>query len=99
MPSSLSAAPPTAFHAAAAPPAIDVMFAVTSAWTVCLAVTLHSLARHSNPERNYRLWVVHDGLEEENMQELDKAVSGYPNAALQFMTIPGKLEQCCAGGT
>lgn len=93
MPSSLSAAPPTAFHAAAAPPAIDVMFAVTSAWTVCLAVTLHSLARHSNPERNYRLWVVHDGLEEENMQELDKAVSGYPNAALQFMTIPGKLEQ------
>lgn len=42
MPSSLSAAPPTAFHAAAAPPAIDVMFAVTSAWTVCLAVTLHS---------------------------------------------------------
>ena len=69
------------------------MFAVTSAWTVCLAVTLHSLARHSNPERNYRLWVVHDGLEEENMQELDKAVSGYPNAALQFMTIPGKLEQ------
>lgn len=58
MPSSLSAAPPTAFHAAAAPPAIDVMFAVTSAWTVCLAVTLHSLARHSNPERNYRLWVV-----------------------------------------
>lgn len=57
MPSSLSAAPPTAFHAAAAPPAIDVMFAVTSAWTVCLAVTLHSLARHSNPERNYRLWV------------------------------------------
>lgn len=91
MPSSLSAAPPTAFHAAAAPPAIDVMFAVTSAWTVCLAVTLHSLARHSNPERNYRLWVVHDGLEEENMQELDKAVSGYPNAALQFMTIPGKL--------
>lgn len=93
MPSSLSAAPPTAFHAAAAPPAIDVMFAVTSAWTVCLAVTLHSLARHSNPERNYRLWVVHDGLEEENMQELDKAVSGYPNATLQFMTIPGKLEQ------
>ncbi len=65
MPSSLSAAPPAAFHAAAAPPAIDVMFAVTSAWTVCLAVTLHSLARHSNPERNYRLWVVHDGLEEE----------------------------------
>lgn len=93
MPSSLSAAPPAAFHAAAAPPAIDVMFAVTSAWTVCLAVTLHSLARHSNPERNYRLWVVHDGLEEENMQELDKAVSGYPNATLQFMTIPGKLEQ------
>lgn len=93
MPSSLSAAPPAAFHAAAAPPAINVMFAVTSAWTVCLAVTLHSLARHSNPERNYRLWVVHDGLEEENMQELDKAVSGYPNATLQFMTIPGKLEQ------
>lgn len=93
MPSSLSAAPPAVFHAAAAPPAIDVMFAVTSAWTVCLAVTLHSLARHSNPERNYRLWVVHDGLEEENMQELDKAVSGYPNATLQFMTIPGKLEQ------
>lgn len=93
MPSSLSTAPPAAFHAAAAPPAIDVMFAVTSAWTVCLAVTLHSLARHSNPERNYRLWVVHDGLEEENMQELDKAVSGYPNATLQFMTIPGKLEQ------
>lgn len=61
MPSSLSAAPPAVFHAAAAPPAIDVMFAVTSAWTVCLAVTLHSLARHSNPERNYRLWVVMTG--------------------------------------
>ena len=54
---------------------------------------------HLNPERNYRLWVVHDGLVEENMQELDKAVSGYPNAALQFMTIPGKLEQMLTGGT
>ena len=68
MPSSLSAAPPAVVPAAAAPPAIDVMFAVTSAWTVCLAVTLHSLARHSTTERNYRMWVVLVGLEEEKMQ-------------------------------
>ena len=27
------------------------------------------------------------------IRDRDKAVSGYPNAALQFMTIPGKLEQ------
>lgn len=31
MPSSLSAAPPAVSHAAAAPPTVDVMFAVTSA--------------------------------------------------------------------
>lgn len=72
---------------------VAVMFAVTSAWTMCLAVTLHSLARHSSPHRSYELWVVHDGLEEEHMQGLQTAVSGYPNVALQFMTIPGKLEQ------
>lgn len=94
MPSSaLSAAPAAIPHTSATLPTVNVMFAVTSAWTVCLAVTMHSLARHSNPERNYSLWVVHDGLEEENMQELNKAVSGYPNTTLQFVTIPGKLEQ------
>lgn len=95
MPSYLlsSAMPSTPSHAPAGAPPVAVMFAITSAWTLCLAVTLHSLARHSNPERSYELWVVHDGLEEEHMQGLRNAVSGYSNVVLRFMTIPGKLEQ------
>lgn len=98
----LSALPPatmpsTVSHAPAGAPPVAVMFAITSAWTVCLAVTLHSLARHSSPKRNYELWVVHDGLEEENLQELRNAISGYPNVTLQFMTIPDTLEQLLHG--
>lgn len=95
MPSDILSAPmpSPASHACSGAPPVAVMFAITPAWTVCLAVTLHSLARHSNPERNYELWVVHDGLEGEHMQELRNAVSGYSNVILQFMTIPGKLEQ------
>lgn len=88
-----SAMPDTISGAPSGQAPVAVMFAVTSAWTICLAVTLHSLARHSNPERSYELWVVHDGLEEEHMQSLHNTVSGYHNVALQFMTIPGKLEQ------
>lgn len=72
-------------------PPVAVMFAITAPWTVCLAVTLHSLTRHINPDRNYELWVVHDGLEEENMRELRKAVSGTLNASLHFTTMPGRL--------
>ena len=88
-----SAMPDTISGAPSGQAPVAVMFAVTSAWTICLAVTLHSLTRHSNPERSYELWVVHDGLEEEHMQSLHNTVSGYHNVALQFMTIPGKLEQ------
>lgn len=43
------------------------MFAVTAPWTVCLAVTLHSLCAHANPDRSYEIWIVHDGLTGENI--------------------------------
>lgn len=94
LPSTLSSPmPPTVSHTPGGQPPVTVMFAVTPAWTVCLAVTLHSLARHANPERDYELWVVHDGLTKENREELHNAISAYPNVTLQFMTIPAKLEQ------
>lgn len=43
----------TSIHSPHGQAAVAVMFAVTAPWTVCLAVTLHSLCAHANPDRSY----------------------------------------------
>lgn len=74
-----------------AEPPVSVMFAVTSSWLIPLAVAIRSLCLHSNLRRNYELHIVHDGLEEQQMKELEKAVSGYPHVSLEFSSFPEKL--------
>lgn len=81
----------TSIHSPHGQAAVAVMFAVTAPWTVCLAVTLHSLCVHANPDRSYEIWIVHDGLTGENIQELRKAVAAYPHVLLHFSTMPDKL--------
>lgn len=81
----------TSIHSSHGQAAVAVMFAVTAPWTVCLAVTLHSLCAHANPDRSYEIWIVHDGLTGENIQELRKAVAAYPHVLLHFSTMPDKL--------
>lgn len=81
----------TSIHSPHGQAAVAVMFAVTAPWTVCLAVTLHSLCAHANPDRSYEIWIVHDGLTGENIQELRKAVAAYPHVLLHFSTMPDKL--------
>lgn len=74
-----------------AEPPVSVMFAVTSSWLIPLAVAIRSLCVHSDPRRNYELYIVHHGLEEEQMKELGKAVSGYPRVSLEFCRLPERL--------
>lgn len=74
-----------------AEPPVSVMFAVTSSWLIPLAVAIRSLCVHSDPRRNYELYIVHHGLEEEQMKELGKAVSGYPRVSLGFCRLPERL--------
>ena len=81
----------TSIHSPHGQAAVAVMFAVTAPWTVCLAVTLHSLCVHANPDRSYEIWIVHDGLTVENIHELRKAVAAYPHVLLHFSTMPDKL--------
>lgn len=38
-----------------------------------------------------KIWIVHDGLTGENIQELRKAVAAYPHVLLHFSTMPDKL--------
>lgn len=70
---------------------VSVMFAVTSSWLIPLAVAIRSLCLHSNPRRNYELHIVHHGLEEYQMKELRRAVSGHPHVSLGFSRLPEKL--------
>lgn len=72
-------------------PAVSVMFAVTSSWLIPLAVAIRSLCLSSNPQRKYELHIVHHGLEERQMKELEKACSGYPHVSLGFSMLPEKL--------
>lgn len=74
-----------------AEPPVSVMFAVTSSWLIPLVVAIRSLCVHSDPRRNYELYIVHHGLEEEQMKELGKAVSGYPRVSLEFCRLPERL--------
>ena len=46
---------------------------------------------YANPDRSYEIWIVHDGLTGENIQELRKAVAAYPHVLLHFSTMPDKL--------
>lgn len=85
--------PPTATPSSSGLPPVAVMFAVTAPWTLCLAVALNSLGRHSNPARNYELWVVHNGLQEENMEELRKSIAAFPHLSLHLTTVPARLEE------
>lgn len=72
-------------------PAVSVMFAVTPSWLIPLAVAIRSLCLHSDPRRNYELHIIHDGLEEQQMKELEKAVSGHAHVSLGFSMLPEKL--------
>lgn len=54
-------------------------------------MAIRSLCVHSDPRRNYELHIVHHGLEEEQMKELGKAVSGYPRVSLGFCRLPERL--------
>lgn len=72
-------------------PPVSVMFAVTPSWVIPLAVAIRSLCLYSNPRRQYQLHVVHHELEEWQMKELEKAVSGYPHVSLGFSRLPEKL--------
>ena len=85
----------TSIHSPHGQAAVAVMFAVTAPWTVCLAVTLHSLCAHANPDRSYEIWIVHDGLTGENIQELRKAVAAYPHVLLHFnASLPWHMHVC-----
>lgn len=70
---------------------VSVMFAVTSSWLIPLAVAIRSLCLRSDPRRSYELHIVHHGLEERQMKELEKAVSGHPHVSMGFSTLPEKL--------
>lgn len=70
---------------------VSVMFAVTSSWLIPLAVAIRSLCLRSDPRRSYELHIVHHGLKERQMKELEKAVSGHPHVSMGFSTLPEKL--------
>lgn len=70
---------------------VSVMFAVTSSWLIPLAVAIRSLCLRSDPRRSYELHIAHHGLEERQMKELEKAVSGHPHVSMGFSTFPEKL--------
>ena len=68
---------------------VPVFLAINSAYAPYAAAAIHSLMRHTNPDRYYRVIILHDGLNWANRVRLRSLVTR--NCALQFKKITRSL--------
>ncbi|MCC8148522.1 glycosyltransferase family 8 protein [Akkermansia sp.] len=71
---------------------IPIVFSTNESWAPYVGVAVHSLCKKINPNDCYDIWVMHDGLSPEVMEELVKVTECYENVELNFRTLE-KLQQ------
>ena len=68
---------------------VPVFLTINSAYAPYAAAAIHSLTQHVNPERYYKVIILHDGLNLVNRWRLRNLVT--KNVALQFKKITRSL--------
>lgn len=74
------------------------MFSATSGWGLPLSVAIHTLCLHANSGRFYDIHIVHDGMDERVMWQLNQVAAPFPQVSLSFLQLPEKFCQLFQNG-
>lgn len=66
---------------------VPVCFSINDRYAPLLAVTLLSMAKHSNPNNNYDIVILTSSLSNENQQKIKKAIYNYPNFSVRVFDV------------
>lgn len=70
---------------------IPIMHCFNNNYVIPAAVSFQSMLENAASEYKYALYVLHDDIIEENRKKLERVVSKFPNASLEFINMKGRF--------
>src|SRR5574344_892141 len=71
---------------------IPVMHCFDNNYVIPASVAFYSMLEYANPDYNYELYVLHNGITEENQGKLKKTIEEFKNASLKFISMGDKFK-------
>lgn len=72
---------------------IPIMHCFDNNYVIPAGVAFYSMLEHANPQYNYKLYVLHNDITNENQQKLQQSISQFKNANLEFIKMNGQFEE------
>lgn len=78
---------------------IPIFFTFDDQYTIPAAVAFNTLLKKAPEDVFYKLYVLNNGLTQENEEILSEVVSSYPNSSLEFRNAKGFLQEAWEDGS
>jgi lipopolysaccharide biosynthesis glycosyltransferase len=70
---------------------IPVMHCFNNNYAIAAGVAFHSMLENANPNHEYQIYVLHSDISADNQRKLEKTVSKFSNASLNFIDMKDHL--------
>lgn len=71
---------------------IPVMHCFDNNYVIPAAVAFYSMLEYANPDFDYKLYVLHSDISQENQQKLKETVASFDNAEVIFIEMNNKFD-------